>query len=103
MPLVAPLKLNVPRVSSAPLTKLLRVEKVIPVVVGAAGVPVPSVQPSFCIHESLNCPAAEGLKMALFGGTAVSWSVTDWIVHRPMPNWLSKELFAADRLNCSTL
>ena len=35
LPLVAPLKLNVPKASSPALKKLLRVENVIPVVVGA--------------------------------------------------------------------
>jgi len=77
LPLVAPLKLKVPRVSSAAPTKLLMVEKVIPVVVGAPGVPVPSVQLLFCIQERLNWPAPEALKMPLLGGMAVNWSVTD--------------------------
>ena len=38
LPVVAPLKLKVPRVSSAVPTKLLSVEKVSPVVVGAADI-----------------------------------------------------------------
>jgi len=52
------------------------VENVRPVVVGLAGVPEPSVQPSFCIHERENCPAALALKIALFGAAAVSCRVT---------------------------
>src|SRR5262245_21265610 len=73
LPLVPPLKLKVPRASSAGLKNVLKVENVIPVGVGTCGVPVPSVHPSFCIQEMENWPAAEGLKMALFGGVAVSW------------------------------
>src|SRR5262245_9369454 len=92
LPLVPPAKESVPSDSSPAPRKEGRDEKVMPVVVGVTGVPVPSTQESFCIHEMPNWPAALALKMALLGGVAVSWSVTDWMVQRPAPNWLSKEL-----------
>jgi len=66
-------------------------------------VPVPSVHASFCIQEMENWPAAEELKMALFGVVAVSWRVTDWMDHWPTPNWLSNALLTVDRLNCRRL
>ena len=74
-----------------------------PVVVGAAGVPAPSVQESFCIQEMPNWPAALELKMALFGAVAVSERVMDWMDHWPAPNWLLKEARAPERSNRRTL
>jgi len=50
---------------------------VIPIVVGDWGVPVPSVQLSFCNQDAENCPALLVLKIALLGAVAVSCNVTD--------------------------
>jgi hypothetical protein len=62
------------------------VANVIPVVVGAIGVPLPSTQVSFCIHESAIVPEACGLKSELLAGfVAVSCSEIDWIVQFPAP------------------
>ena len=97
------MKLKVPNASSAGLRNVFNVENVRPVVVGACGVPVPSIQLSFCIQEMANWPAAEELKMALFGAVAVSCREMDWMDHWPTPNWLSKVFFTLDRLNSNTL
>ncbi len=56
---------------------LCRLVNVIPLAPGADGEPVPSVQESFCIHESASDPAAGVLKIALFAGAAVSCKLTD--------------------------
>jgi hypothetical protein len=67
----------VPSDSSPALRKPGKLAKVIPLVVGTPGVPVPSTQESFCIQEMPNKPAALALKMGLFGAVAVRDRVMD--------------------------
>src|SRR5262245_44002086 len=80
-----------------------RVLKLMPVADGAAGVPVPSVQESFCIQEMLNCPAVTALKRPLLAGEELNCSVTPETVQSPAPNWVSKEARAPAVSNWMTL
>ena len=72
-----PPKLKIPRLWSPPPSKPGRLEKVIPLDPGLFGVPVPSVQPVFCIKEMANWPRVLLLKIPLFGAVVVSWRVTE--------------------------
>src|SRR2546429_9489840 len=74
-----------------------------PSVVGMPPVPVPSTQELFCISETLNCPAAISLKIALLCGEEFNCNVADCTVQRPAPNWLSNEPRAPDKSNWNTL
>src|SRR6188508_983031 len=81
------------------LCKLLNV---MPVAPGAAGVPMPSSQLSFCIQEMPKAPAAGELKIGLFAFPDVSRRLIDSMLHCPAPNCASNALTAPPRLNCNT-